>query len=167
MAADDLNERLRRISQTYAQALEESLGERLVSVVLFGSVARAEANPFSDIDLLVVAGDLPRGRFARRKILEAADQVIEEELQDLRKQEVWADLSVIIQTPEEAGILRPLYLDFLEDAIILFERGGFFGGVLERLKRSMQRLGSRRLQLGKVRYWDLKPDLVPGEIFEL
>ncbi|MGH9341548.1 MAG: hypothetical protein ACRD1R_18680, partial [Acidobacteriota bacterium] len=31
--------------------------------------------------------------------------------------------------------LRPLYLDFVEDAIILYDRQGFFAQVLARLKR--------------------------------
>jgi predicted nucleotidyltransferase len=36
------------------------LGSRLVSIVLFGSVARRQARPTSDIDLVLVAHDVPR-----------------------------------------------------------------------------------------------------------
>ncbi len=63
--------------------------------------------------------------------------------------------------------VRPLYLDLVEDAVLLFDRDGFFAGALEHLRRSLRRTGVRRLRLGKIRYWDLKPDLVPGEIFEI
>ncbi len=63
--------------------------------------------------------------------------------------------------------MRPLYLDFVEDAVILFDRGGFFVGVLRRLKGRMKELGSIRRRLGNIRYWELKPDIRPGEIFDL
>ncbi len=39
--------------------------ERLVGVVVFGSVARVTMRPDSDIDLLVVAEPLPAGRMPR------------------------------------------------------------------------------------------------------
>lgn len=162
-----LSETLRKIAIAYVEALKGALAHRLVSVVLFGSVARGEATPFSDIDLLVVAEGLPKGRSARRRELQMADQAVEGELMALHEKGVASDLCVIIQTPEEATAIRPLYLDFVEDAVILYDKGGFFAQVLARLKRSLERLGARRLHLGKVRYWDLKPDLTPGEVFEL
>jgi len=40
-------------------------GERLVAFGVFGSVGRGTPNPFSDVDVLLVAEDLPRGRLAR------------------------------------------------------------------------------------------------------
>ena len=35
------------------------------------------------------------------------------------------------------------------------------------LEVSMRRLGSERRVKGKIRYWVLKPDLKPGEVFTL
>jgi hypothetical protein len=55
----------------------------------------------------------------------------------------------------------------VEDAEILFERDGFFSAIRERVRQSLKRLGSRRRVLGRTRYWELKPDYVPGEIFEI
>lgn len=55
----------------------------------------------------------------------------------------------------------------VEDAVILYDKEGFFAGILEKLRQRLFSLGSRRLVQGSVRYWDLKPDLRPGEIFEL
>jgi predicted nucleotidyltransferase len=52
--------------------------------VLFGSVARGEAGPGSDIDLLVVCEALPPGRFARFSTLERVDRRFEDELARLR-----------------------------------------------------------------------------------
>lgn len=49
----------------YVEALGRHFGERLVSVVLFGSRARGEARSESDIDMLIVVRGLPRNRFER------------------------------------------------------------------------------------------------------
>ena len=45
------------------------LGDRLLSLVLFGSVARSQARPTSDIDLVVVVEGLPRRLADRRRPL--------------------------------------------------------------------------------------------------
>jgi len=56
-----LNARLQHLAREYAKALKETLGDRLVSVVLFGSGARGEAGTTSDIDLFVVLEEAPAG----------------------------------------------------------------------------------------------------------
>jgi uncharacterized protein len=165
--AGSLNQLLIDLAGEYARALTESLGGSLFAVVLFGSVARGEATPHSDIDLFVVASGLPSGRFARTGLLDEADARIQSGLDALRQQGVFSDVSPILKTPEEASGITPLYLDMVEDAVILFEQDGFFSAIQDRVRRSLNRLGSRRRVLGRTRYWELKPDYTPGEIFEL
>lgn len=167
METAELNEALKGVAIAYTEVLRKALGDRLISVVLFGSVARGEATPFSDIDLLVVAEGLPRGRFARRDALKAADQAVEKRLLALRRKGVVTDFCIIILAPKETKDFRPLYLDLVEDALLLYDRDGFFAEVLIQLRQRLQRLGARRLRLGRIRYWDLKPDFASGEIFEL
>ncbi len=161
------NPALRQLAVDYTRALERLLGESLVSVVLFGSVARGEATSLSDIDLLVIARDLPRGRLARQERLSAADDLLAPQVEELRKQVVLTDFSPVLKTPEEAKCFTPLYLDLVEDAVILYDREGFFSEILAQLRSSLDRLGARRVKRGRIRYWELKPDYVPGEIFEL
>lgn len=163
----DLNHALRAAAERYADLLRDALGERLVSVVLFGSVARGEARPDSDIDLLVVAEDLPEGRFARLRLLELVDRAFAPELGQLRAAGLTPRVAPLLKSREEAGRIVPLYLDLVEDGRLLFDRDGFFRSVLDRLAASMRRLGSERRVRGRVRYWVLKPDLKPGEVFEL
>ncbi len=163
----ELNETLKELAIAYAEVLKEQLGESLVTVVLFGSVARGEASSHSDIDLLVIASGLPESRLARQLCLERADDLLEPRLQALRRQGTLTGFSPLLKTPQEAARVTPLYFDLLQDALILYDREGFFSTVLERLRESFLRLGARRVKRGKIRYWELKPDYTPGEVFEL
>jgi predicted nucleotidyltransferase len=163
----ELNEILKGLSIAYTEVLKEQLGESRVAVVLFGSVARGEATSHSDIDLLVVASGLPESWLARQLCLERADDLLEPRLQALRRQGILTGFSPLLKTPQEAARVTPLYFDLLQDALILYDREGFFSAVLERLRASFQRLGARRVKRGKIRYWELKPDYTPGEVFEL
>ncbi len=163
----DIDQALRRLAADYLEALKKSLGDSLVAVVLFGSVARGEATSVSDIDLLVVASGLPKGRFARLRLLEAADESVEPGLEKLRQRGIVTELCPILKTPEEASRITPLYLDMTQDAEVLYERNHLFSKTLQPLRESLIRLGAKRLKRGKTRYWELKPDFVPGEIFRI
>lgn len=169
MSADPktVSARLRELAEAYVSALQRSLGPSLVSAVLFGSVARGEAELSSDVDLLVVVEGLPASRLARHDVLAAADEAVEPLLEALRRDGIHTDVCPILKAPEEARRLRLLYLDMVEDAVLLHDRDGFFRSVLDRMRESLRRLGARRLRIGRVRYWDLKPDYRPGEVFEL
>src|SRR5207302_6132166 len=72
---------LQDLARRYTDLLRSQLGERLVSVVLFGSVARGDASATSDIDLLIVAESLAQGQFARKRLLAGADEVFEQDLE--------------------------------------------------------------------------------------
>lgn len=163
----DINRVLRSLAQRYAEIAEEVLGENLTSVVLYGSVARGEASPGSDIDLLIICRELPEGIFRRYEVLEPVRTRIQPELGALWEQGCYSDFSEILKTDAEAQHTIPPYLDMTEDALLLYDRGGFFASVLRCLRERLQALGAQRKRLGKVRYWDLKPDFHPGEVIEL
>jgi predicted nucleotidyltransferase len=143
-------------------------GDRLVSLVVFGSVGRGVPGPESDLDVLLVVEDLPQGRPAR---VEDFRRHVENSLPGRTAQPgltgLKPEVSPVFKTPAEAEQGSPLFLDMVEDGRILFDRGGFMEGVLARLKERMRQLGSRRVWLGNAWFWDLKPDYRPGEVFEL
>lgn len=130
--------------------------DRLVSLAVFGSVGRGTARPDSDIDLLLVARDLPSGRLARMA-----------EFAPVQRQLGGADLSPVFKTPQEAERGSPLMLDMVHDAVLLCDAGDFLAGRLERLRRRLSELGARREPYAGAWYWDLKPDFRPGEEIEL
>ncbi|VVM05999.1 hypothetical protein MAMC_00906 [Methylacidimicrobium cyclopophantes] len=162
-----LNAALRDLAIRYGEVARKRLRSALVSVVLFGSVARGEADRYSDIDLLLVIEGLPRGRFARMARLEEVAGEIEASRAELWRRGIYVDFSVLALTPEEAIKTRPIYLDMVEDGILLWDRGGFFTHILERLRERLKALGSRRLRKGRTRYWVLTSTIRPGERIEL
>jgi len=162
-----LNQTLRRLAEQYATVAQAVLGDNLTSVVLFGSVARGEAGLGSDIDLLVVCRELPKGAFRRQEVLEPVREKLLADLERLWEQGCYTDFAELIKTEAEAQKTHLLYLDMTEEAVILFDRGGFFAAILARLRERLRELGAQRRQLGSLRYWDLKPDFKPGEVVTL
>ncbi|MBC8254127.1 MAG: nucleotidyltransferase domain-containing protein [Ardenticatenia bacterium] len=162
-----LNQVLRHLAEQYTDTAQAVLGDNLTSVALFGSVARGEAGADSDIDLLVICRELPAGAFRRQEVLEPVRERLQAELSRLWEQGCYTDFSEVIKTEIEAQRTHPLYLDMTEEVVILFDRGGFFARVLARLRERLGELGAERQQLGRLRYWDLKPDFKPGEAITL
>lgn len=158
-----LQEPFRFALQLALDAWRVELGERLVSLVLFGSVARGEARENSDIDVLIVAEGFPRSLRDRRGPLLAAWERARAE-----RSLPWMEWNLVTKTPEEASFHSPLYLDMVEDGVLLFDRNGFFGAVLEEIRARMRELGSRRVRLDDGSwYWDLKPDYRFGDVVEI
>ena len=145
-------------------ALKKKFGDKLVSFVIYGSVARGEARKDSDIDMLIIVRGLPKGRFKRQEIFEEVEKEIEGDLKELWKKGIFISLSPLIKTPEEALKPSPLYLDMVEDSIILYDEGDFFKKVLSKMRERLKELGARRVRLGKKWYWILKEKYDFGEV---
>jgi uncharacterized protein len=77
-----LEHRRQRAIREFAGQLRASLGALLADVRLFGSVARGDARPDSDIDILVVvhAADHDRSRFERAVVDIAFDVNLEHDV---------------------------------------------------------------------------------------
>lgn len=156
------------IARQYTQALKVYFGDRLMAVVLYGSVARGEQTLESDIDLLIVVDGLPRSLRARNRLLvEFEEEFLPALLAPWHRQGMYIDVSTKIRTPQEAQQLTPFYLDLTEEAIILHEQQQFFQDILDRLRERLAALGAQRQQQGTIRYWKLKPDYRWGEVIEL
>lgn len=148
-------------------AVQAVYAERLMSIVLFGSVARGTMRHDSDMDLLIVVRNLPRGRLKRVEEFEAIEQAMAEDFRHSASQGVHTTVAPILKTPEEVLAGSPLFLDMVEDARVLHDRDGFFSQELARLRSRLAELGAKRIWQGNAWHWDLKPDFTCGEVFEL
>jgi len=147
--------------------LRARLGDRLISIVVYGSVARGTARKDSDIDLLVVAEGLPKSRMKRQQIFLEVEEGLNSVVEELWSKGVHVDFSPIMLTPEEASKIRPIYLDMVEDAVVLYDKDMFFETILERLRKRLKELGAKRIWVGDKWYWMLKPDIRFGEVVEI
>ncbi len=153
----------RQILIKFKHSLLERFGANLISLVLFGSVARGTAREESDIDLLIILKDAPDSYYRR------LEPVIDIELK-LRESASRASLmfSTIILSREEAMENRNIFLDMIDTSIILYDKNDFFKNRLKEMKKRLLQLGSKKIVLeDKTWYWNLKPDSTPGEVIEL
>lgn len=147
--------------------LRVTYGARLLACAAFGSVGRGTPRRGSDVDLLIVAEPLPRGRMKRvAEFIPVEDRLVPL-LTACGEEGRIASISPVFKTSQELDAGSPLFLDMVEDARILYDRGGILAARLEQLRLRLRELGARRIWRGNAWHWVLKPDLRPGEVFEL
>ncbi len=160
------------IQKDYLEFLEslvvkvlEGFWDKLISLVIFGSVAAGQARAESDVDLLIIAEDLPE-RYSDRLRLwrEIVAGLESERLRLWREKKLYPLIDPILLTPSEAERIQPFYLDLLEYAVIVYDRDGFMHRVLEGLRAKLKILGAIKVELpDKSWYWVIKPGAGFGE----
>jgi len=155
--------------EKYCSLIKNHFRDRLISICLFGSVARGEAKPGSDIDILVVADALPRDIGMRIKETNYIHEYLKksEAYISLRKSNVSGLVSDIFFTPEEIERHPPILLDMVEDGIIWYDKEDFLRKVLLSIKENLKNLEAKKVTTEKGYYWILKPDIKPGEIVRI
>ena len=132
--------------------LRAALGEKLIAVALYGSWARGDAGYGSDIDLLIIARDLPDHPLERRNFLRHI-------VFDISPRTDFAAYS-----PERFdGQFQSLYLDFGLDAQPLYDPTGYLTQRLERIRAIIEEAGLYRERKGKDLYWHWKNPPQPGK----
>ncbi len=119
MTETTYTERLRTAAEDFARRVRTALGDRVGSIVLYGSVARGEAKPDSDVDVLVVG---------------SADDSIGREIRNVQfdqAQETGYQFFVETTAYDRSEFLKflklgsPLIMNIIEDGVVLYDTGIF------------------------------------------
>ena len=153
--------------QRLLERLKDSLGEGVIlSVSLFGSVARGQARPDSDIDLFCVHKGVDFN-LTKRFVQVTFELEQDEEYKRLVEKGLYPRPSCIFFTEQELWDKPHILLDMLYDGIILCDTG-ILQSRLEILRKRLEELGAKKTTLADgTWYWDLKPDWKPGEVITL
>jgi predicted nucleotidyltransferase len=152
------------------RSIRSRLKDSLISIVLFGSVARGEEGEGSDIDLLVISSGFKGSVGERLKTFQEIElSLVKSDARvKLRRSKLGTSISPIPLTPEEVKKNPPILLDILTDGVILYDKDDFIRRHLSKFKRRLKALGARKIFLPSGKwYWDLKPDYKFGEVIEI
>jgi predicted nucleotidyltransferase len=148
-----MNEKKRDIYKALIQKLSEAFGERLRTVVLFGSRARGKTEAQRDHDIFLVIEKLPAGPLMRQKEIRRA---------------IWdipVRINTISKTPEEVDRnLTPLLLEICVDGVCLYGED-YFEPYRKKAMQVLKQSGLKRKRIGKEWYWLFEK--VPKKEWEL
>ncbi|MEN3045132.1 MAG: nucleotidyltransferase domain-containing protein [Candidatus Hydrothermales bacterium] len=155
-----LKEPYRSIIKEIFKNVKNFYKKNLISFVVFGSVAKNKTNPFSDIDLLIICENLPKGRTKRiLDFMKNIERPLKEKLKKLREKNYFIEISPIIKKPNEVEYGGFIYLDMIDDSIILFDKNKFFKNYLEKLSNKLKEYGAKKIYKKGGYYWIIKKDV--------
>jgi predicted nucleotidyltransferase len=130
--------------QELVKCYNDYLGDQLISIVLFGSRARGDAQETSDYDLFIIARQLPSKPLHRMLYIRSP-----------LKGQFEERFCIIARTPEEVEKnFPPFYLDLGLDGVILFDGNDFFRKLQERIRDIIRQAGLRRKKDNEEYYWE-------------
>ncbi|MBI4373537.1 MAG: nucleotidyltransferase domain-containing protein [Deltaproteobacteria bacterium] len=149
--------------QKYLQILFDRIqnyySEHLIVLAVYGSYARGENRPDSDIDLFIVLEKLPEKGSLKKH--EAFVREVELPLDPLwsicSKEGIRMEVSALILSREQAKAFLPLYLDMAEHCLILTDKDDFLRKKLDQVGQQMKRWGSQKREVGGHWYWEIRP----------
>lgn len=162
-----LRETFERIVGALVDACRAVYGDRLVGVVVYGSVGRGLMRPDSDVDVLVVAEPLPHGRGARMAEFERVEALVEPVLAEARRAGVTTWLSPIVRTLDELDRSVFIVFDIACDGRVVHDTDGRVAAYLAGVRERLAARGAQRRSASGRTYWVLQPGVRPGQVVTL
>jgi predicted nucleotidyltransferase len=153
-----------KLVQKVFQKTKEYYKEDLISFVVFGSYAKDTLSPYSDIDILIITKKQPKSRPKRIiNFISNVEKKLEKYIESLRKKNIFVEISPIIKTQEEVEYGSFLFLDMIQDSIILYDKDNFFKEYLDSLDKKLKEYGSKKVFKKGGYYWIIKENVNPKE----
>jgi len=122
------------IENRIIEGIKKHFGDKLVSIVLFGSQARGTATEHSDIDLVVIAKGVPSNWRKQKEIILVVRW--SEELSSL-------PVSIILKNPttvkSSLSVIQPLLFGILKSYKVLYDSTNFFETQAEIYRKNMKK----------------------------
>ncbi len=152
----------------FVKLMKENYKEDLLSIILFGSVARGKWNNESDIDLFIIFTNKSSLRTTINnrltKIISGYER--KSKLRNSKGDRLFSTIQDISLVLKDLHIFRTVFYDIAMDGIILFDRNQTGFQFLKKIKKRIKEKGLRRIFIKENDYyWERKVKF--GEIIEL
>ena len=135
--------------------LATELGNRVVSVVHFGSTAVSPVKFEADIDIMIIVDALPEYDPRGLEVSSALKRRLEPSLDRLRAMGRTYRWALLVRTKTQASRFSKHYLDMVDQSRVLSDESGFFASLLSRTQAWITSAGAKRTKTGGKTYWDL------------
>ncbi len=132
----------------------------LLAAIHFGSSAKKIPKKTSDVDILLVYKNLPKKSWDRSLWLKPMDQALESQLSKLNSFQFYP--SILAWEEKSFLKLHPLYLDFVDNSILLFDPQGIAKNTIQRTADWIKRRRAKKIFRGQLWYWDVNPNREPN-----
>jgi len=154
---------------SFINRLKENFSEKLLSVILFGSVSRRKLLKSSDFDLLLIFSNEITNTFLLDKKI--ADLTIEfyknNELKNEKGIKVYPAIQTIVLSLMELDIFRTLFYDIATDEIIIFDKDDPGLKFVKKIKNRIKEKELKRVYLGDNDFYWKRKKIRFEEIVEL
>ena len=153
----------------FVKLLKENYKEHLLSIILFGSVARGKWTHESDIDLLIIfSNDLSINTAINSKLTAIISNYERKlKLKNSRGERLFSTIQDISLSLKDLDTFRTIFYDIAMDGIILVDRNEIGFHFIEKLKKRIEEKGLKRIFINENDYYWERGNVKFGEIIEL
>ncbi|NVM36527.1 MAG: nucleotidyltransferase domain-containing protein [Candidatus Lokiarchaeota archaeon] len=152
----------------FVRLLKDNYNEDLLSIILFGSVARGKWNIESDIDLFIIFSNKSSIRTDINNQLTKiiSDYERKSKLKNSKGERLFSTIQDISLLIKDLHTFRTIFYDIAMDGIILFDKNQTGSHFLKKIKKRIEEKGLKRVFIKENDYyWERNVKF--GEIIEL
>lgn len=154
---------------TYISLLKEKFNNKIISVILYGSVTRGKWTYESDIDLLLIFSNEISNKSDLNKTLTNISVALEKRLvlKDGNNRPIYCSLQEYPILLKELNNFRTLFYDIAMDGIILFDRSNIGFNFIKRINQRIISKRIKRIFISDKKFYWKRNDVQFGEVIEL